>query len=170
MIFVNEIKDIYVKLFVFSFFLLAAAGLGAQEQGAILVRGNIWSRGLPGIEPNGFPVLHGEYNLKTGETGADMVFSVWICGEPLVFSQDGWQNRQGIQGYTAFQRREGETLFIAVPLQNNQGAYTAMFRFTGDETEAMFNRLIRAWSSRFLYFLSSIKNASDISLPAVVNF
>ncbi|MDR2303241.1 MAG: hypothetical protein LBE10_01450 [Treponema sp.] len=159
-----------MKLSIFSFFLLTAAGLGAQEQGAILVRGNIWSRGLPGIESNDFPVLHGEYSLKTGEKRADMAFSVWICGEPLAFSRNGWQTRQGIQGYTAFQHREEETFFIAVPLQNNQGAYTAMFRFTGDETEALLNRLIRAWSSRFLYFLSSIKNASDISLPAVINF
>jgi hypothetical protein len=165
---VNKLKGIYVRLSVFAFFLLAAAGLGAQEQGAILVRGNVWSRGLPGIEFNDFPVLHGEYILKTGET--ETAFSVWICGEPLTFSGDGWQNREGIQDYTAFQRREGERLFIAVLLENSQGAYTAMFRFTGDETGALLNGLIRAWSSRFLFFLSSIRNVSDISLPAVVNF
>ncbi|MDR1319382.1 MAG: hypothetical protein LBJ90_07130 [Treponema sp.] len=173
------------------------AGAGAQTQRALLFRGNEWRTGLPGFGDNVFSSFFGEYRIEassaendpsreqaasaeSGVSGSSEAepsgaFSVRVSGEALVFAPGLWQSRAGIA--SALQRGESGSLFVAVPFAGAavSGSWTILFQFPSDlgqagldETSA--NRLMNAWITRFRYFFSLIKTASDISLPAVVNF
>jgi hypothetical protein len=173
------------------------AGAGAQTQRALLSSGNEWRTGIPGFGDNVFSSFFGEYHIETSsvengssrgqavsaeggvsdssETQPAGVFSVYVSGEALIFAQDLWRPRPGFA--PALQRGESGSLFVATPFAGSGtlGSWTILFRFPADleqagldETSA--NRLINVWIARFRYFFSLIKTASDISLPAVVNF
>ncbi|GHV94421.1 hypothetical protein AGMMS50293_07410 [Spirochaetia bacterium] len=175
---------ITVKRFCFLCFLALAAAAGAQEQRAVMIRGNEWQTGIPGFGNNVFQSLFGEYEVESGirpqsgQAGHTVqgVFSVRVCAEePLVFAEGLWQPRPGLG--PAVQRQDGDSLLVSIPYsnQNIAGSWIILFQFPRALTEAGFNdaaanRLIRSWTDRFGYFLSLIKNFADISLPAVVNF
>jgi hypothetical protein len=159
---------------VFVFCLFTGVFAFAQNGSALLVRGNAWITGLPGIEENAFPCFFGDYRLGGLDSGS-AAFSVYICREPLLFDRRVWLSREGLPGQ-AVQRGDGDVLFIGLPEEallsaETGGGWTILFRFSenkpGDEA---INRLIGAWMTRFRYFFSLVKGISDISLPAVVNF
>jgi hypothetical protein len=174
----------------------------AQDRNAVMVRGNAWQTGIPGFGSNSFSALSGEYRLdyplgtvfsgsekvveaeKTtkalNEDSEKAVFSVWISGEPLFFSQSLWQERPLLRGsgITQAAQRVSEGAFLIGFLFSGGdeiGSWTVLFQFprgigAAGLNEADANRLITAWISRFRYFLSLIKTSSDISLPAIVKF
>jgi hypothetical protein len=157
-----------------------AAPKPAGERVAVLVRGNGWVSGISGFGDNAFPALSGEYRLEGAEfpetagsaKAGRAVFSVRTSRAPLFFSGE-WQSRPGAGA--VFQRFQGEDLLAATVLEDNQGPWIVVFEFPGGIAESGlgdtgFNRLVGAWSSRFLYFLSFIKTQGDVSLPAVVAF
>jgi hypothetical protein len=165
--------------FVAAFFFTAAAG--AQTQRAVLIRGNEWRTGIPGFGINVFSSLFGEYRIETssaegGPPGEQAgVFFVRVSGEALLFDQGLWQSRP--EPSSALQREESGSLLVAIPFPGGAdlGSWTILFQFpadlrqTGlDQTSA--NSFMNAWVRRFRYFLLLIKTASDISLPAVVDF
>jgi hypothetical protein len=159
---------------VFVLCLFTDALVFAQSRSALLVRGNAWITGLPGIEENAFPCFFGNYRLDGLDSGP-AVFSVYICRETVLFDGRIWLSREGLPG-PAVQRADGEVLFIGLsPVSSGNpasaGGWTFLFRFSenkpGDEA---INRLIDAWTARFRYFFSLVKSISDVSLPAVVNF
>jgi hypothetical protein len=186
--------------FVFFLLLLTGAAVtaaGAQERRAVLVRGNVWVRGIPGFGNNVFPALFGEYRLEfpgPGDSGAapaapaapqtggeaekrDQVFSIWLSGEPLHFAEGSWRPRGGLPGIAPMESRDGEALLFGFSFSGgvNLGTWTAVFQFPRgleaaglDESSA--NALAGRWTDRFLYFLSFIKNPADVSLPAVFAF
>ncbi|MDR0876952.1 MAG: hypothetical protein LBN21_02780 [Treponema sp.] len=153
-------------------FLTAAAA--AQEHSAVMIKGNSWITGIPGFGANVFPAISAEY--RSGDT----TFSIWVSGEPLVFSQAVWESRtlpRGSRLTGVMQRDNGGTLLVGFPLnsENETGAWTVLFQFPRRTADTGFDdagadRLIAAWTSRFRYFMSLVKTASDISLPAVVTF
>jgi hypothetical protein len=139
--------------------------------------------GFPGFGDNAFPSLYGEYRLEfpdqppSGGASGPGVFSLWLSGEALYFPEGLWEGRPGTGGYRILQRKEGESLLAATVLDGgpNHGLWTAAFQFPRgleplglDDSGA--NQLIRAWVSRFLYFLSLVKTPGEVSLPAVVSF
>ena len=153
-----------------------APGAGAQNAGqAILVRGNGWVMGISGLGDNVFPALTGQYRLERAEgewsPAGTSAFSVWLTAEPLVFSEGIWQPRNGLPG--ALERKGGEGRFVSLPLSTERGAWTAIFLFHDGAVmpdDAGLNRLINAWTGRFLYYFSLVKILTDVSLPAVVPF
>jgi hypothetical protein len=175
-------KRTVVFCFCVSVFLAGAVlNAGAQERKAILARGNTWTTGIPGFEDNVFPALLGEYRLEfsaPGSVGAEPGapgFSVWLSGEPLLFSGDVWQRRSSLGNLSAMQRQDGESVLVSLPVRGDLGAYTVIFQFPRgiaasalDENAA--NQLVRTWAARFLYFFSLIRIPTDVSLPAVVDF
>jgi hypothetical protein len=147
----------------------------------VLTRGNGWVSGISGFGDNAFPALSGEYRREGleapdsagGAKAERVVFSVCTSKASLFFSGE-WQSRPG-GGQAIFQRFQGEDLLAATVLEGEQDSWTVIFEFPGGIEESGlgntgFNRLVGAWSSRFLYFLSFIKNPGDVSLPAVVVF
>jgi hypothetical protein len=151
---------------------------------AVLVRGNGWVTGIPGIARNAFPALLGVYRLEglefqEPEEGAGTekaVFWVYAGREPVVFSGD-WQRRPETGNNGVLQRLRGKDLLAATVIEAGpvQGSWTVIFEFPGGILDtglesAGLGRLIEAWSSRFLYFVSFIKTPGDASLPAVVFF
>jgi hypothetical protein len=159
---------------------IAAAGAGAQERRAVLSRGNTWVTGIPGFGTNVFPAMFGEYRLELPPAGAaqgERLFSAWLCGEPLHFTEGAWQPRSGIPGISAVQQRDGEARLFGFSFSGgtNLGVWTAVFQFPqGIEAagldEAAVNALIGTWVERVRYFLFLIKNPADVSLPAVFTF
>jgi hypothetical protein len=149
---------------------------GAQNTGrAILVRGNGWVTGISGLGDNVFPALAGQYRLETAEgdrsPAETSAFSIWLTTEPLVFAEGTWQPRNGLPG--ALERESGEGRFISLPLSTERGAWTAVFLFHAGAVipdAAGINRLVNAWTDRFLYYVSLIKIPTDVSMPAVVSF
>jgi hypothetical protein len=185
-------------LFVVTGFFFAAAA-GAQTQRAVLVRGNEWRAGIPGFGNNIFSSLFGEYRVETSsgengplreqaastESGASAssqpapqpgaAFFVRVSGETLLFDRGIWQSRPGPS--PALQREESGSLLVAIPFSGGAdlGSWTILFQFPSEPGHAGLNEtsadsLMNAWVRRFRYFLSLVKNASDISLPAVVEF
>jgi hypothetical protein len=158
------------------FFLCLCTGIFAfaQNRSALLIRGNTWITGLPGIEENAFSCFYGDYRLAGLDSGT-AVFSVYICREPLLFDGQIWQSRAGLTG-RAVQRSDGEDLFIGLPVETGLplgagGGWTILFRFSGDKPgDETINRLVGEWAAKFRYFFSLVKTISDVSLPAVVNF
>jgi hypothetical protein len=159
-----------------------AAAQSAGRRGAILVRGNRWVTGVPGFGDNAFPALKGEYRLEmSGPAGEDRPaegrpaeapdFSIWLSAEPLVFSEGLWRPRSGVPG--ALEREDGEGRYVSLPLSGDRGAWTAVFLFHGTQAppdDASLNRLLGAWTDRFLYYSSLVKIVTDVSMPAVVYF
>jgi hypothetical protein len=155
----------------------------AQSGSAVLVRGNAWISGLPGIGENAFPCFFGDYRLAGVSLGAEedasldtgaSLFSVYISRESLLFSERLWQSREGFSGRGAVQRREGGSLFVCLPaegLLSSGAGWTIMFRFPSEGfDDPTLERFAAAWLRRFSYFFSLVKGISDISFPAVVNF
>ena len=168
-------------------FLLLASMLFAQNQRAVLVRGNNWQTGIPGFGSNTFSALFGEYltettNAITNAAGREYQprqFIVRVSGQAFLFNPNMWQPRPGLN--SALQRQDSGSFLIALPYAspNNMGTWTIFFQFpqglaSGANSslfnDAEANTLIRAWMGRFSYFLSLVKNFSDLSLPAVVIF
>ncbi|MDR1288114.1 MAG: hypothetical protein LBK08_10935 [Treponema sp.] len=156
----------------------------AQNTSAVLVRGNAWVSGLPGIGENAFPCFFGDYRIagaaasantaasadtNVSANGGAPLFSVYICREALVFSERLWQMRPGFPGRGAVQRREDGSLFVCFPSES--GFWTVMFRFPSEGFDGpALDRFAAVWLERFRYFFSLAKGISDISFPAVVNF
>jgi hypothetical protein len=162
---------------------LAAPGLEAQTRQAVLDRGNIWVKEIPGFENPALSALYGEYYLEfpagaapeagEAETGGPRC-QVWLAGEALSFP-GGWQPRTRISGIAVSQRREGDTLLAGFSFSGGPGlgSWTAVFQFSQgaaglDDPGA--NALMGRWLDRFRYFLSLIKTPADVSLPAVFAF
>jgi hypothetical protein len=161
----------------------------AQSGSAVLVRGNAWVSGLPGIGENAFPCFFGDYRITGADAPANTaaspdtnvsanagapLFSVYICRESLHFSERLWQTRPGFPGRGAVQRREGGSLFVCFPsdsgLSSGDG-WTVMFRFPSEGFDGpALDRFAAVWLERFRYFFSLARGISDISFPAVVNF
>jgi hypothetical protein len=152
---------------------------GAQSAGrwaVILMSGNRWVTGVPGFGDNAFPALTGQYRLEMtdpaegGQPPAETpFFSIWLTAEPLVFPEGSWRPRSGLSG--VLERESGEGRFISLPLSAERGAWTAVFLFYGPAPDdASLNRLIGAWTDRFLYYFSLVKILTDVSMPAVVYF
>jgi hypothetical protein len=175
----------FKTIWVFAF-LLHAPGLFAQNQQAVLVKGNEWQTGIPGFGSNTFPALFGEYLTQAADAVSaapreyqSRQFMVRVSGQALLFNPALWQPRPNLN--SAVQRQDGDSFLIAFPfsIPGGAGSLTIIFQFprglgdSGDESlfgEAEADRLIRAWTGRFGYFLSLVKNFADISLPAVVGF
>ncbi|MDR1618418.1 MAG: hypothetical protein LBS06_05145 [Treponema sp.] len=151
---------------------------GAQNTGrraAILMSGNRWVTGIPGFGDNAFPALIGQYRLETAAPGEEQPpageggFSIWLTAEPLVFPEGLWRPWGGLPG--ALERKGGEGHFISLPPSAERGAWTAVFLFPGPvPDDASLNRLIGAWTDRFLYYFSLVKIPTDVSMPAAVYF
>ncbi|MDR0602025.1 MAG: hypothetical protein LBG42_06540 [Treponema sp.] len=163
------------RVFRLVFFLCFSGGMAfAQTGSALLVRGNAWVSGLPGIGENAFPCFFGEY--RPAGASADAVFSVYICREPLLFSQRLWQPRQGLPERGAVERREGGTLFVGFPPESSlsgedHGGWTVLFCFPSEGfDDGTLNRFAAKWLERFHYFFSLVRHIADISFPAVVRF
>ena len=141
-----------------------------------MVRGNYWAHGIPGFGANSFSALTGDYRidgLSDGTAGQEEL-SVYLTAETLYFSGD-WQQRD-TGDIRTFQQTSAEGFFTAAVLDDGRGNnWTAVFRFPRALAEAGFsietyNLIIRAWTQRFLYFISLTKNPQEFSLPAVVEF
>jgi hypothetical protein len=164
-------------LFLCLFAGVTAAGAGAQEQRAVLNRGNAWVMGIPGFGTNAVPAIFGEYRLEFSSSGAgEGEVSVWLCGETLRFAEGAWQPWDGA-GRSVVQRREGEAQLLGFSFSGGPGlgAWTAVFQFPRGIEAAGLNggsagALINKWTDRVLYFLFLIKNPADVSLPAAFTF
>jgi len=146
-----------------------------QGRVAILIRGNEWINGIPGIDDNGFPALTGEYRIQAAGTGESREFSVYLSQESIHFNDD-WQQRKGTGSTQVYQTSTDEGFMAAASLDDGKGVlWTALFLFpNGIEGSGLsddaFNQMLRVWLSRLLYFLSLAKTTGEISIPAVVEF
>jgi hypothetical protein len=166
--------------------LILAAGLSAQNQRAILIRGNEWQAGVPGFGSNLLPAFLGEYQTESAAVGTvaaigrdfqQAAFCVRISDNPALVQVNSWQPRPGLDSATHL--REKDSLLIAFPFTGppGMGSWTILFQFPREPADsgpriddAEANRLIHAWTSRVSYFFSQVKSFADISLPAVVVF
>ena len=162
-----------------SVFLLVFVPSSAGAGEMLLIRGNYWVNGIPGFGVNGFSALSGDYRYRAGEVpdegGREEVFSVYLTREPLFFPSE-WQSRQGTGGIQVFQRRGEEGFLAAALLDDGMGStWFAVFWFkqglqASGFGEEDFNRMLRIWAGRVIYFVSLSKSPRDISLPAAVEF
>lgn len=142
---------------------------------AILLRGNNWVFGIPGFEDNSFSAITGEYRLQAPGTGAECLFSIHLTAEFLHFSTE-WLPRRGIDNMRVLEQSTGDNLIISIIMDDGRGLlWTAIFNFPSNIagrtlSDAALNQFLRAWSNRFLYFLSLARTRGDISIPAVVEF
>jgi hypothetical protein len=158
---------------------------GAEARRIILVKGNEWVFGLPGLGENALTALYGLYSSEfddfPGETTAQDqrrgTLSIWLSQEWLYFSEARWEKRPDISAYRVLQRYEGDTLLVAVFPERRPagGGWTIFIQFPERGSAAglndrAVNRLIEAWTSRCLHFLSLAETKADVSLPAVVFF
>jgi hypothetical protein len=146
--------------------------LSAQNQRAVLIRGNSWITEKDTFSIGTSTVLFGEYAVET-QAAAQSGFFVRVSGGSLLLTGDRWQPRPGAG--SLLQRQEDSSLVIGFLFAGgaDMGAWTVLFQFPQSDgliDDAAINRLIDAWTGRFRYFLSMVKVASDMSLPAVVNF
>jgi hypothetical protein len=161
----------------------AQAGAAGETRRIVLVRGNEWVLGLPGLGENAFTALYGLYSSEidgSPEEAPDPrrgTFSVWLSREWLYFSEARWESRPGVSVYRTLQRYEGDTLLVAVFPEGRTGGdgWTIFIQFSEDALAAGLNdravdRLIEVWTSRCLHFLSRTQTWADASLPAVVYF
>ena len=151
--------------------LLREAGVSRK---LVLSKGNNWATGISGFGVNSFSVLSGEYRLADRK-GPDGDFSVRVTAAPLYFSGI-WQSRP-VTGNVLVYQCTGEVGFLAaVIMEDDYGtSWTAVFCFPFGLEEAglsedSFSQMLRAWTGRFLYFLSLSKSPSELSLPAVLDF
>ena len=150
---------------------------GTQQQSrvAILIRGNEWISGIPGLKDNSFSALTGIYRIRAAGTGESKAFSVYLSSEPIFFNNE-WQLRSGTGSVQVHQLSTSEGFIAAATLDDGKGTvWTAVFVFPlGLESSALsnedFNQMLRVWSNRLLYFLSLAKTTGEISIPAVVEF
>ena len=151
----------------------AALPVNTQEtpkRAVVLVRGNNWVSGIPGLGTNVFSALNGDYRLE----GAEGIFSVYLTGARLYFSDEWQQSAAGnIQFY---QHTAEEGLIVMAVLEDSSSViWTVIFLFPGGLEECgldarTFNLMCGAWTSRLLYYISQANTTSEISLPAVVEF
>ena len=147
----------------------------APGREALLASGNHWTAGISGFADNGFPALTGEYKLRGPSVrDEERVFSVHLTRESLYFPEE-WQPLTA--GSIPVFRRAGEEGFLTAALMDdgNGTTWTAIFRFPqGLEYSGLddvaFDQLLRAWTAKFLYFVSLTKTIEGLSLPAVVEF
>lgn len=178
-----EKGKLYVSVFFLCFLIGPWAGLYAQNRQAVMIRGNTWRTENPGFGTGTITALSGEYRIDIqGSVRREnrSAFSVKVCGDPRLLDAEGWQFRQG--GASLVQRRENGVLLIGFPFSGGAylGSWTVIFYFPGANADShtpipvlddvSINRLINAWIEHFRYFFSSVKVASDISLPAIVGF
>ena len=159
------------------FFLIMTSGsfVYAQNQRAVLVKGNSWITENNLFSVGVSTVLFGEYNVETQAAGSPAVlgiFSVRVSRDNQLLTGDSWQRRPGSGSF--LQRLEGSNLYIGFQFAGGAslGSWTIVFQFPDPEKfdDPAINRLIDAWTGRFRYFLSLVKVPSDMSLPAVFNF
>jgi len=147
---------------------------------AILIRGNEWIYGIPGFGDNSFHAISGEYLLQTASqprtgTREGNDFKVYLSPELFYFS-DEWETRRGTGTMQVFERHVGGEFIAAAMLDDGRGVlWAAVFQFPfGLEGAALnddsFLQMLRAWSSRLLYFMSLARSIGEISIPAVVEF
>ena len=154
----------------------------------VLIRGNYWITGIPGFGANGFSALSGEYrfqpaggvatspgNITSYGSGREGDFLVYVTRDVLYFSGE-WQNRPGTGNSKVYQR-SGEEGFLAAAIldDSRENSWVAILRFPKGLEGAgingdVFDKLLRAWTTRLLYFLSLSKTPGDVSLPAVLDF
>lgn len=136
---------------------------GGQGRRMILEKGNVRTTGVPGFGENALSALSGTYSI----TGGDMLFTVWLCREPLYYS--GWDARDRFEDFPAQERYDGSDLLVAAPFNET---WTGIFSFPGDSdlSQNDIDRIIGIYRSRFLYFLTMTNSVSDISLPAYADF
>ena len=162
---------------------LSGGLLFAQNQQAVLIRGNIWQAENPGFGNQTINTFFGEYCVehKTAENQNEksppVFFYVRLCSDAQILSGDLWQPRPGIarSSGTQLQRQEKTGLFIGIPFTGDAGlgSWVILFQFPNTDNtfdDAEINRLVNAWLARFRHFFSLIQGASEISLPAVVSF
>ena len=144
----------------------------------ILCKGNNWIAGVSGFGENCFSALSGGYRLEGPDRigdSPDVDFQVDVTREPLYFSGE-WQPRPAAGNVSVYQCAGEDGFCVAVIMEDSDGIHwAAVFRFpNGLEeaglSEAVFSQMLRAWTGRFLYFLSLSKDNSDLSLPAVLDF
>jgi hypothetical protein len=158
---------------------------GADSRRVILVKGNEWVFGLPGLGENAFTALYGLYSSESDDSPEESpapdqrrgTLSVWLSREWLYFSDARWEIRPDVSAYRVLQRYEGDTLIVAVfPEGRTAGDdWTIFIQFpergaAAGLNDRAVNRLIEAWTSRCLHFLSRAETKADVSLPAVVFF
>ena len=148
----------------------------------VLLKGNSWINGISVFGENSFSSLYGEYRLEGAaaphevpESPDKRDFKIQVTRESLYFSEE-WQSWPGTESIRVYHRSDEEGFHGAAIMEGSQGAaWTAVFQFprgleeAGLSTDA-FNQLVRAWTGRFLYFLSLSKAPSDLSLPAALEF
>ena len=166
----------HYRLFGIFFFMMAGGSfLFAQNQRAVLLRGNSWITEDNLFAPGISTALFGEYSVESlaaEDESAQGIFLVRVSTDPLLASGDQWQPRPGAAG--RLQRQEGRDFFItfSFALDAASESWTVLFQFPRPDefADGAINLLIDVWTSRFRYFLSSARAASDMSLPAVFNF
>jgi hypothetical protein len=139
---------------------------------ALLEQGNMWTAGIPGFGENALPAITGEYLINDGGS-----FRVWLCRELLYY--DGWEPMPDIQAFRVL-RKNSRGGFLAAAAFNE--VWTGVFLFNDPEGQLRadtggaellspedIDRIMTVFRNRFLYF-SSLSRASDISLPASINF
>lgn len=151
----------------------SAQGPSAQGRAAIMIRGNNWVSGVPGLGTNVFSALAGDYRLEGPNAGGSH-FSAYATGT-LLYLSDEWKGPEA--GSSALYRKAGdEGEIITSVLEDSHGnLWTVIFVFPrglegcGLDTRS-FNMLFGAWTNRLLYYISQAAAIEEISLPAVVDF
>jgi hypothetical protein len=137
--------------------------------------------GIPGFGDNAFPAIYGTYYLETpdrplpegtGDSGAPAPdFSVWVSPMAMYYDMGLWTGLPRINNFEAREQRpEGGRLIALTVDAPPGGLWTAVFSFTGAAVPGPGEqtRIMAVWTSRFTYFLSLRRVASDVSLPAVL--
>jgi hypothetical protein len=133
-------------------------------QQALLEKGNFRTAGIPGFGENALPAIAGEYRISGEPEGR---IRVWLSRELLYY--DGWEARISAPAAGVLQKKTGEGLLIAEPLDDT---WTAVFLLAGpvNLSPEDIDRVITACRTRFLYFEDLSNRSSDISLPAAVYY
>ncbi len=150
--------------------LCASAGAApAATEWALLVRGSLPVKGIPGFGANAIPALYGEYRVAS----LSEPVAVWATREGLYLDPRIWKGRRA-GGLAAYERASSEedafpvlrTLIAA----ESAADWTVVVAFPGDaERNAEIDRFMRRFVDRFNRFALSAKLPSDVSFPAVLD-
>jgi hypothetical protein len=109
---------------------------------------------------------------------AEAVLRVWATDAPLFFKKQEWRSRK-FDTLSVYERIDAETdpekgrLLVAVPMDSSE--WTLFFEASAETLRApawpsIRNGLFQTCVSRFGYFVASARSATDVSLPAILQY
>jgi hypothetical protein len=151
-----------------------------EAAGAVLVRGNMAVRGIPGFGINALNAIYGAYAITIAEQySGEGQFFVWVCGENFYLPGPDWSTRPDLPALSVYQQNLQDSLILALPVGEG-GAETGLvyrmvvFQFPAPVLDILgqegVSRLVRAWVARFRYFFNLAESYNNLSLPALVEF